>query len=98
MDSPSESHSIVPVSRTFLDEGAAEVWLPDGLRPGDGGHHAHGFIDAFLVFARGDGVGDDAGAGLDVGFAVLEDDGAQGDAGVGVSVEAEVANGAGVDA
>ncbi len=43
-------------------------------------------------------VGDDAGAGLDVGFAVLEHDGAQGDAGVAVSIEAEVADGAGIDA
>src|SRR6478609_3512454 len=68
------------------------------FRSGYGGHHAHGFVDAFLVFGFGGAVGDDAGAGLDVGFAVLEDDGAEGNAGVAVAVEAEVADGAGVDA
>ena len=46
----------------------------------------------------GVGIGDDAGAGLDVGFAVLEQAGAQGDAGVVRAVEAEVADRAGVGA
>ena len=51
-----------------------------------------------MVFAFGCGVGDDAAAGLDEGFAVLEQDGAEGDAGVVVAVEAEVADGARVRA
>ena len=46
-----------------------------------------------MVFALGGGVGDDAAAGLDEGFAVLEQNGAEGDAGVVVAVEAEVAYG-----
>ncbi len=69
-----------------------------GACPGDCGHHAHCFVDAFLVLSFGRGIGHDAGAGLNVGVPVLEDNGAQGDAGVGVAIEAEVTDSAGVDA
>ena len=54
--------------------------------------------DGFFVFVFGDGVGDDAGAGLDVEDAVAPDDGAEGDAGVHVAGEIEVADGAAVGA
>ena len=51
-----------------------------------------------MVFAFGSRVGDDAAAGLDIRFAVLEQHSAQRDAGVVVAVEAEVTDGAGVGA
>ena len=51
-----------------------------------------------MVFAFGGRVGDDATAGLDIGFAVLEQNSAEGDAGIVVAVESEVADGAGVGA
>jgi hypothetical protein len=43
---------------------------------------------------RGERVGDDAGTGLHVRGAVLEDDGPDGDAGVEVAGEVDVADGA----
>ena len=51
-----------------------------------------------MILAFGSRVGDDAAAGLDIRFSVLEQHGAQGDAGVVVAVEAEVTDGAGVGA
>ena len=50
------------------------------------------------VLLRGHRVGDDAGAGLHVGHAVLDDHRADADAGVEVAAVAEVADGAGVGA
>ena len=49
---------------------------------GDGFHGGFGFVEAFVVFAHGRGVGDEAASCLDVGHAVLECDGAKGDAGI----------------
>ena len=37
-----------------------------------------GFVDGFLILAFGDGIGDDAAAGLDVGAAIFGDEGAEG--------------------
>jgi hypothetical protein len=38
-----------------------------------------GFVEGFVVFEGGVGVGDDAAAGVEVGVIVLEEDGADGD-------------------
>ena len=40
----------------------------------DGAHAGHGFVDGLLVFALGGGIGDDAAAAEQAGFAVLEQD------------------------
>src|ERR1700722_13911866 len=45
----------------------------------DGAEDGLRFVEAFLVFGFGDGVGDDAGAGLDVALTALGDHGANGD-------------------
>ena len=80
------------------EHGSADVDGVGGVGASDGSEGAHRFVDAFLMFAVGGGVRDDACAGLDVGFFVFEQDSSEGDAGVGVSVETEVTDGAGVDA
>ena len=59
---------------------------------------AGGFVLGFLVFQVGVGVGDDAGAGVEVDGVVLADGGADGDVEEGFAVEAEAADGAGVEA
>ena len=51
-----------------------------------------------MVFAGGDAVGDDAGAGLDVGRFILDDQRTQSDAGVHIASIVDVADGAGVRA
>jgi hypothetical protein len=56
------------------------------------------FVEAFLVFELGDGVGDDAGAGLDVALAADGEHGADGDAGVEVAGEVGVEDCAAVGA
>lgn len=53
-----------------------------GFPPLNRHQQCFGFVDGFHVFAVGVAVGDDAGAGLDVEFALVDDGGAQGDAGV----------------
>jgi len=45
--------------------------LLDGFRQRDGPSQSHGFINGFLVFVGGVGVGYYSGTGLDVGFAVF---------------------------
>src|SRR3990172_606415 len=57
-----------------------------------------GLVQALLVLPLGDAVVDDAGPGLDMGHAILEDDGADGDGGVHVAGEADVAHRPGVGA
>ena len=59
---------------------------------------AGGFVLGFLVFEVGVGVGDDAGAGVEVDGVVLADGGADGDVEEAFAVEAEAADGAGVEA
>lgn len=61
-------------------------------------HQAFGLVHGFFVFVGGDGIGDDAGSGLDVDGIVFDDGGAKGDAGVVIAVETEVADGSGVGA
>jgi hypothetical protein len=58
--------------------------------PFDGAQNGLRFVEALLVFGFGNGVGDDAGAGLDVALTVLRDHGADGDAGVEVAGEVGV--------
>ena len=53
----------------------------------DGSQDCLGFVEAFLIFRLGDGIGDDACACLDMSLAVLRDHGADGDAGVEIAGE-----------
>ena len=39
----------------------------------EGAEDGAGFVQAFLVFAGGDGVGDDAGAGLHAGYSIFDE-------------------------
>src|SRR5262249_43371755 len=64
----------------------------------EGGEEGAGFVNAFLIFAGGGGVGNDAAAGLNVGDAVFDDHGAESDAGIEIAGEVEIENAAGVDA
>lgn len=59
-----------------------ELLLLNGLGQGDRAEEGFGFVDGFDVFVGGVGIGDDSGAGLDVGFAVFQQAGAEGDAGI----------------
>ena len=63
-----------------------------------GAEQGLGLVDAFLMLVFGNAVGDDAGAGLDIHLAVLDDGGAQHDAGVHVAIGGEIADAAGIDA
>jgi hypothetical protein len=63
-----------------------------------GAQHGAGLVLRFLPFGSRVGIGDDAGAGLHVQLAVLDDGGADGDRQIHVAVETEVTDGAGVDA
>src|ERR687893_254739 len=60
--------------------------------------HRARLVAGLLVFQRGNRVGDDAAAGLEVGYAVLEEGCAEGYAGVEAAVDAVVARGASVGA
>src|SRR5215471_14915376 len=57
-----------------------------------------GLVDAFLLLERGIGVGDNAGPGLHVHDAVLDQGGAQHDAGVHLAGGREIADRTGIDA
>jgi hypothetical protein len=67
---------------------SARLSFRNPFAPGDR-RHAHGFVDAFLVF--GGGVLSAMPAPAWTGALPSWDDGAQGDAGVAVAVETEVA-------
>ena len=64
----------------------------------DGADYGLGFVEGLLVFEFGDGVGDDAGAGLDVALAADGEQGADSDAGVEVAGEVGVEDCAAVGA
>lgn len=68
------------------------------MSEGDGAKNGFGFVDGFFEFGGGGGIGDDAGASLDVGVLIFEEAGTEGDARVVIAVEAEVADGASVGA
>ncbi len=63
----------------------------------DGADDGAGFVGAFGVFGGGDGVGNDAGAGLDVALFAVHVEGADGDAGVEIAGEIGIQNRAAVD-
>ena len=56
-----------------------------------------GLVDAFLVFAFGYAVGDDAHASLHIHLALLDDCGAQHDASIHLAVSREVADTPSID-
>src|SRR5580698_10945490 len=71
-------------------------WLAAGAF--DSSYYGAGFVDGFFEFVFRDGVGDDAGSGLDVSFLALLQQGADRDAGVEVSGVVGVEDAAAVDA
>src|SRR6266571_8520741 len=63
----------------------------------DGFHDRHSLIDRFLPFGRRIGIGHDAGSGLEMDPAVLDDQGAYRDAQIHIAGEREVADRASID-
>src|ERR1700732_3528602 len=61
-------------------------------------HEGASLVDSFLIFALGNGIGDDSAAGLNVGAAVFGDQSAEGDAGIEVAGEIEIQDCASVKA
>src|SRR6185437_3531325 len=64
----------------------------------DSAHDGGGLVAALFLFALSDGVGDDAGAGLNVATFAVHEERADGDAGVEIAGEVGVDNRAAVDA
>src|ERR1035438_8604985 len=63
----------------------------------DGADDGAGLVGAFDVLVFGDGVGDDAGAGLDVALLAIHVQGADGDAGIQIAGKIRIENRAAVD-
>ncbi len=64
----------------------------------DGADDGSGLVTALFVLGLGNGVGDDAGAGLNVALVTVEEEGADGDTAVEVAAEVGIDDGAAVDA
>src|ERR1700722_8988830 len=64
----------------------------------ESGDDGASFVDGFLVFAGGDGIGDDTATSLNVGAAIFGDQGAQRDAGIEIAGKIEIENCASVNA
>src|SRR5580704_10447793 len=77
---------------TIARGGAGET-----LRLFSGAKQRHCFIDAFLLLELRLGVGDYAGAGLDIHDAILEQRRAQCDAGIHLFAGREIADAAGIE-
>src|SRR5438067_4971903 len=68
------------------------------LSKGSRAHERARFVLRLLPFRLWIGIGDDAGGRLDVHLAAFDDRGADGDRDIHVAVEAEITDGAAVDA
>src|SRR6516225_6030800 len=62
-----------------------------------GAEQRFGLVDAFLLLALGVGIGDDAGAGLDIHHAVLDQRRTQHDAAVELACGGEIAHRSGIE-
>src|SRR6266849_7029001 len=68
------------------------------MRGFEGGQEGAGFVDAFLIFAIGSGIGNDSSASLHIRDAVFYHHGAQRDAGVQITSKIQVQHASGIDA